>query len=249
MMNNIQPIEIPRQRRQTNYFNLVEGGTQRYLDRCNIKGLLRPVYEYCISIGLKLEKVVISEAENNQINLANVLLEINESRNIITEQPFDKKIKAFKALIGKDEGNLSDKAYKSFRKNTDFITLPTIDEIVDVRHEIDDKLYTIHENTVKNGIYNEPLDKIKKICTRFVRDQNSQIHNDTFVLKLGGDGTSLTKSNTKILNLAFTVINDYKNAKSVKGNYCIGRYFGYKLLLIVYLYLHIKILIDLKNYI
>ena len=199
MMNISQTFEIPRERRQTNYFNLVEGGTQRYLDRCNIKRLLRPVYEYCISIGLKLDKIVISEAENNLINLDNVQLEINESRNAITEQPLDKKVRAFKALIGKDEGNLSDKAYKKFRKNVDFATLPTIDEIVEVRHEIDEKLYTIHENTVKNGFYNEPLDKIKKICTQFVRNQNGSIYNDTIVLKLGGDGTSLTKSNTKIL--------------------------------------------------
>jgi hypothetical protein len=66
------------------------------------------------------------------------------------------------------------------------------------------------------------MEKIKKVCSSFVRDQNGSIHNDTIVLKLGGDGTSLTKSNTKILNLAFTVINDYKIAKSVTGNFCIG---------------------------
>jgi hypothetical protein len=220
-LNN--PLEIPRIRRQTNYFNLVEGGTQRYLNRCTIKRLLIPAMDYCNSIGLKIESLNIKEAENDNVNIDNIELVINELNNAqATDQTNDKKIKAFKALIGKDYGNFSDKSYRNFRKCADFVILPTIDEVIEVRHEIDDKLYQIHENEIQNGFYNDPMEKIKKVCSIFVRDQNGSIRNDTIVLKLGGDGTSLTKSNTKILNLAFTVINDYKTAKSVKGNYCIG---------------------------
>ena len=199
--------------------DLVEGGTQRYNNRTRIRELLEPTREYCRSIGLSLDTAIInpindSLARNNQIEL-----EINGTNLNLTE---DGRTKAFKALIGKDEGNLSDKGYIKMRKRMNFVELPTIDEIVEVRHEIDKKLYKINENGYGNGFYNEPIEKITKICSKFLSEQKT-IENDTFILKLGGDGSNLTKSNTTILNLTFTIINDFQRAKSVEGNYSIGK--------------------------
>ena len=49
------------------------------------------------------------------------------------------------------------------------------------------------------------------------------IPNDTFYLKLAGDGASLNNSQVNVLNFTFVIINDIENAMSVNGNYLLGK--------------------------
>jgi hypothetical protein len=225
-------FQIPHIRARTSYSDLVPGGTQRFNNRSEIRQLLEPARTYCRSIGLSLDTAILNPINNNYNNTS-VALHINEL-NLVSH--LDLRTKAFKALIGKDEGNLSDKSYIKMRNHVNFANLPTIDEIVDIRKEIDQKLYEIKQNDF--GYYNDPIQKITKICSKFYEEQKT-VKDDVFIIKLGGDGTNLTKSNTTALNLAFTVINDFEKVKSVIGNYSIGKIFHYfyvRVGLVKYLY-------------
>ena len=97
--------------------------------------------------------------------------------------------------------------------------MPTLKEVITVRKEINE-LFSINKNS--QGYYNTPLQKIEFACKKFIQVEGEP-RNNIFFLKLAGDGTSITKSNVKILNFAFTIINDYKKTKGVEGQYSLGR--------------------------
>ena len=219
-------FQIPHIRARTSYSDLVPGGTQRFNNRSEIRQLLEPASTYCRSIGLSLDTAILNPINNNNNNTS-IALQINEL-NLVNQ--LDQRTKAFKALIGKDEGNISDKSYIKLRNQMNFAKLPTIDEIVEIRQEIDQKLYEINQNAY--GYYNEPIQKITKICSKFLEEQKV-VKDDIFIIKLGGDGTNLTKSNTMALNLAFTIINDFDRAKSVIGNYAIGKVFFFTFVVLI----------------
>ena len=97
--------------------------------------------------------------------------------------------------------------------------MPPLDDVKNVRQKAD-KFFKIKNND--NGVFNKPKHKIRYMCKKFI-ENNGEIHNDTFIIKLAGDGTSVTKSGVNLLNFAFTIINDTVNAKSVNGNYILGK--------------------------
>lgn len=63
--------------------------------------------------------------------------------------------------------------------------------------------------------------KIAIAVKKLFRDE-IPIRNNTLKIKYCGDSANITRSNVKVLNFAFTLINDIESAKSVHGNYIIG---------------------------
>ena len=49
------------------------------------------------------------------------------------------------------------------------------------------------------------------------------IQNDTFLIKLAGDGCKISQTHTNIFNFTFTIMNDIKNCMSVGGNFVLGK--------------------------
>jgi hypothetical protein len=94
-----------------------------------------------------------------------------------------------------------------------------------------DKIYKLKQNENGNGykIKNCAMKiefYLKKYYQRQIRKIESTedsltiqqiIPNDTFYLKLAGDGVSLNRSKVNILNFTFTILNDIENAMSVNG--------------------------------
>ena len=68
------------------------------------------------------------------------------------------------------------------------------------------------------GIFTTTKQKIEKTVRKFVASGNS-IENIEIILKYAGESNNITKSNVKILNFTFTLINDKQNCKSSKGNF------------------------------
>ena len=69
----------------------------------------------------------------------------------------------------------------------------------------------------------DTLEKIRFVVKKYI--EKSEIkENETLILKLGGDGTNITKANLKLLNFTFTCINQKSVAKTSKGNYILGIY-------------------------
>ena len=182
----------------------------------SIENYLIPVQEFCKSIGLEIESMIIKRINEARKSNKISIKYLNEQSN--AAQSDDNRIKIIKALQAKDEANCSDKGYVNFRKYLDFVNIPSIKKILKVRKEVNG-LFSIKESYV--GFYNTPIQKIEYVCKQFIKEYDV-VHNNTFILKLAGDGTSITKSNVTILNFAFTVINDYKKAKGVDGNYSLG---------------------------
>ena len=191
-----------------------------------IEELLQETNYYCLSIGLEIEKVIIktNSDEPCQIPLKNRINIVDE--NIFSKYQNDQRLKefAFKLLEAKDRCNMSDEGYKLIRKTLIElgIVIPTIELIREVRGKLD-STFSIRRNP--KGFYFEPEEKLQFLCKRYLIDNNFELKNNSFLIKLAGDGSSLTKSGVTLLNFACTILNDSERAKSVKGNYSLGKLF------------------------
>lgn len=214
-----EQIALParRQRKLVSYFHL-RHRNQRRLNRNKIKNLLQPVQDFCEKIGLQIETVEVRKFQQPEKPI---------KLNILNNDPMDEEILkleyALKALEGKDKSNLSDDNYKILTDNLSFADplklIPKKFRVKNMRKELDN-LIKIHESY--NGIFFDPREKLEWICRRFFDEQGGIIDDNTFFIKLAGDGTTLTKANVTLLNFTFTIINDIVRAKSVHGNYALG---------------------------
>jgi hypothetical protein len=211
-------LPVRRQRKRVSYFNLREK-TQKRLNRKDIRKLLIPAQDFCKKIGLRIESVEIRKIQQ---------IELPIKLNILNTDPLDEEIlkleHALKALEGKDISNLSDNNYKILTDNLSFADplnlIPNKFRVKNMRQELDN-LIQIHESC--NGVFFDPREKLEWVCKRFFDEQGGIIDDNTFYIKLAGDGTTLTKANVTLLNFTFTVINDILKAKSVHGNYALGK--------------------------
>jgi len=117
------------------------------------------------------------------------------------------------------------------------INVPAESKLAHYRKHLMDKFFKLKQNENGNGYKIENCSVkiefyLKKYYQRQIRKIESTedsltiqqtIPNDTFYLKLAGDGASLNRSQVNILNFTFTIINDIENAMSVNGNYVLGK--------------------------
>ena len=82
----------------------------------------------------------------------------------------------------------------------------------------------------RNGCFlKNPLHKVEFVLKKILLNlQNVSeqviIENNTFIIKISGDGKVLTKSSTReINNIVFTVVNEVKKCKTSIGNYILGK--------------------------
>jgi hypothetical protein len=173
---------------------------------------------YCTNIGLNLKNIEcelidhISDSSNSiKVNITSSLTDSAKS----TEQ------KIFDALKLKDELNLGRRDYIKLRNMLGKDKLPSHYSVLIMEKQLD-MFFTVRNNS--HGYYiGDPLSKIKFVCEKFLKEHN-QVENNTFLIKLAGDGTRITKNLVDLLNYTFTVINDENLAKTSKGNYDLGEY-------------------------
>lgn len=105
--------------------------------------------------------------------------------------------------------------------------LPPINQISDFKKSIS---FFFELRINRNGCFLKyPLQKVefvlKKILENLSRAVNDPviIENDTFIIKISGDGKVLTKSSSReINNIVFTVVNEVNKCKTSQGNYILG---------------------------
>ena len=96
--------------------------------------------------------------------------------------------------------------------------MPGIHYVKKAAYKLDSKLFTIYRNT--HGNYVDPEEKITRVIKYKYKNMKDNIHNDTILIKLCGDGT-IVKSR-HFLNFCFTLPQEGNIAKTSKGNYILG---------------------------
>jgi len=124
-----------------------------------------------------------------------------------------------KSLYFKDKANITDKSYHLFRKGL----------------KLHDKTGSLHRlkklrkkkgsalgiKPLDRGYYRDPVKMIKERVARFVKNLAHGEGIDMVKIKLGCDGTNVSR-NVKLVNFVFNVINEKVKAASVSGCYRIG---------------------------
>ena len=72
------------------------------------------------------------------------------------------------------------------------------------------------------GFYNDPIEKIKFVASRYVKKNHASRFED-LKLKISCDGLQITHTHRTVLNVTFTLVNERKRACTSKGNYILGK--------------------------
>jgi len=199
-----QPV---RNRKRKNFFHV--GPTQQHRNKFQIIRRTKDIQIFCDKIGLKIDEIILSR-KHPDVNFDPDLIKIT----IREQNPI------YQALKSKDQTNLSYKKYKILRKNLNKI-IPSIEKV----NRLQKKVNMVFEPKSNDyGVYLEPLTKIKFVCASFLK-KNPDYEERSFKIKLACDGTNITKSNVKLLNFTFSLLND-ADAMSVFGTYILGKIFS-----------------------
>ncbi len=185
----------------------------RELNIRNLNSRLKDFNTFANSIGLQIDELKLSQGTGSFV------LSKKDIYDIVPDT--DKQV--YRALQAKDYCNLSEKKFKLFR-DTLYLKkiIPPIHKVINKKKEING-CFDIKENNY--GFYVDPVKKMESVIKDFYAKyqfdkKNKQI--DKFMLKFAFDGTNITKTKMKNLNLTFTIINETDYAMSSKGNYIIG---------------------------
>jgi hypothetical protein len=88
------------------------------------------------------------------------------------------------------------------------------------------EIYKINENNY--GFFFDPKEKILLVLSK-IQIENKIEEGETFLIRLAGDTTNVTKPSFKLFNFTFTVINDKMRMQSTKGNYVLGKFLSKKI--------------------
>jgi hypothetical protein len=188
---------------------------QKYKKRQKLKEYLKNPTRFLYRNGLRIRNITIEPRSTQNENSENIEIEINKKETHFVSK-YKQKMLAVKA---KDTANLSYRKYEILRENFSWLKIPSWRSIQPVQKLLNEQ-FTIHQN--KYGFYVEPFQKIKFVCKKFIESEKTRP--ERLKLKLCTDGTSLTKSNVGHLNFSFTLLNDSQSAKSVFGNYILGKF-------------------------
>lgn len=189
------------------------GSEQKRLNRRLIHDKLDELNKDIANIGLHIDSVNIVkrvDGPNKEVKL-NIN---NKTADELKNQDF-----LFKTIMAKDCSNLSERNYKIFRSTLGLSQLPTLKRLTKLKKNLN-SIFKLSTNAY--GAFVNPEEKIKFVIKQFLIREKEPVQDDTFIIKFSGDSTNITKANLKILNFAFTLINEKQTAKTSKGNYMLG---------------------------
>jgi hypothetical protein len=176
---------------------------------------LQDANEFCNSLGLVIEKVII--------NTRTEVRPLTESNLIITREKEDEEesneMKLIKCLKIRDSTMMSKRKYMNMRKELDWCHFPTYRKLLSIQNKIN-KIFDIKKN--ERGAYCNVFKKIELACKNYLKINEFILENNEFIIKISGDGTSINKKNVNVFTFTFTIINDTKNNKSSDGHYLLG---------------------------
>ncbi len=128
-------------------------------------------------------------------------------------------IEAEKCLYIKDKSNLTDKSYSLFRKGMNLKDRAS--SLYSIKKQRHIKSLSMGIKPLDKGYYRDPVKMIKERVARYARTLKQGEGLDTVKIKLGCDGTNISR-NVKLVNFVFSVINEKVRAASLNGCYKIG---------------------------
>jgi hypothetical protein len=167
------------------------------------------------SLTLRFDHIGIGDARKS---FKKYKLETKEEFIIEEDAVNDKNVIEKLQVQGlKDITYLSDSNYQIWRNSNQNIG-PSLHKLKEIRKVLN-SIYPIHKNIF--GYYINPMHKIQLVINESLKLGTFTRHEEINI-KLCGDGFNITRSNLKIINISFTVINQGQIAKTAKGNYLLG---------------------------
>ena len=210
----IENIELNVRNGRTPYFNLIK--KKQLAQKRIFKEKLKQFNRFFKSHGLKFSKICLTKAE----------IEVDNDFEI----QFEEKNSNFSELCqrAKDEALMSKRAYNQFRKTIFPIAHLSSIKKCDYYKNSLNSFFSIKPNNLGHYI-EEPLSKIKYVCEKFLEKNNYT--EKIFNILLHGDGFSLTRTHTNLLNFCFSLIDDVE--KSCKGVYTLGNILNFLLEILI----------------
>ena len=169
------------------------------------------------SIGLALcpQSTIIIRKKNVLSEASNFNFRITKDESI--EQPSHEN-KVLKTLGIVDATYISERKYKTLRKELDLRdSLPTLYQLKLMKSTF--KIFFELERNDFGYFLKYPLKKVEFVLKKIFDEKPFLKETENIILKLSGDGKSITRSNIEINNITFTVINDKDRCKTSVGNY------------------------------
>ena len=225
--------------KRKSYFRVSSKGDIKKIQTHNKKELKRLLAESEFNIAanlmdLHIHTCLLKQKDNNSINENfNLIIEKNVGDFQIMPESQTPKIILANTLHGKDFSNISDRNYSYLRKS---ITqkwpesmkkkyFPSLRKLRNERvsqNNIFNNIFQLKDS--KYGVYCNVEMKIKYVLENLFKDHiNNENLLGAFRVKFCLDGTNLCKKNIHQLNVTFTIIDDFIRAKTVIGNYLIGK--------------------------
>jgi len=191
--------------------NRGESTRNKYRMKQDITAVFKVLNKDLNKIGFGIGSINI--IENNQ-NLVTRDFEIKFNQDF-PEHAIDEE----KCLFFKDKANITDKSYHIFRRGLNLKDRTS--SLYSIKKQRKKKSLSLGIKPLDTGFYRDPVKMIKEKVSRYVKTLSQGDGLDLVKIKLGCDGTNLSR-NVKLVNFVFSVINEKVKAGSVNGCYRIG---------------------------
>ena len=207
---------MPRVYKNTPYFKSTK--QMKILNRKKLQSYLENFIEYADRLGLSIDSLVLVKKRDNVEKKFKLSPKSFLENNDETDEE-----KMFRFQKIKDLCNLSEKRYEMLRKEGKLKhIMPSINKCNLMKAKLNEYFTTTCNDY---GFYlSNPSIKIELAVKEFYTRNREAIKDNKIILKIACDGTNITSKNVKQLNLAFTIINDEKNAMSIHGNMILGMF-------------------------
>lgn len=211
---NHESIEISLRRGRVPYFNLHNKSTEKK----RIKKKLIQFNNYLNTYGLSFNNIEISNQIEDDFRLE--IAEVPKMYQTIKE-------KSAICQTARDEALMSERSYNKFRKILSPFAKLTSLKRCNAYKKILNRFWLIDNNNMGSYI-KEPISKIKFVCKKYLEKISKlsppgQVKENTFKILISGDGVNITKTNLKIINFTFSLINDANLSR--RGFYTLGKFF------------------------
>jgi hypothetical protein len=193
--------------RHRDYFHL-GGKSQSSIQRTIRDMISNHIGEYLDSYNLAVKSLLIIHKSN-----VDTIYDLNIS---YTD---DITITSNFCLYTKDKYHISDKCYTNLRRNL-APDLPSLNEVKGLRQRMNgDLINGINEN--RKGFYVNVRERIMAKIEQFLKQANDPDLR-RIKIKISADSTNVG-TNLKVLNVAFSIVNDLDNCKSEYGHSILGK--------------------------
>jgi len=215
---NHETIELSL-RRRIPYFDLRD----KQNEKRKIKKKLIQFNKFLNSYNLGFESIEIKRMNPTQkfaLNISKDLPTLQTAKEIALMS--EKSYLKFRSIISPITKLPSLKKCNAFKKRINQIWPLNIEETENPDPE---DIYNPSESNRMGASIAEPLEKIKFVCSKYLKKLTLQtpqgtVVNDTFKIMICGDGVQITKTHLNLLNICFSLLND--GDLSHKGLYTLG---------------------------